>query len=39
MLDPREVLSLARRTRLDLFVMKVFETLHPGVPRMAFSSG
>ena len=34
MLDPREILSLARRTRLDLFVIKVFETLHPGEPTL-----
>ncbi|MEO6114164.1 MAG: phage terminase large subunit [Sphingomicrobium sp.] len=32
MLDPQQILSLARRHRLELFVIKAFETLHPGKP-------
>jgi len=34
----RQVLAAARRTNLSFFVMKVFETLHPGEPplRLAF---
>lgn len=32
MLDRHLVLSAARRSRLDLFVVKVFEMLHPGDP-------
>ncbi len=32
-----DVLSLARRERLALFTMKVFETLHPGQPPLTLS--